>query len=80
MQSTFLTLNSKDKMVCWGNGSPVRDFVSSFDVARAMLFCVENEIQELILSLPDCLYRTNLLTSFQETRVRRDWARWCNFP
>ena len=28
----------------------------------------ENEIQELILSLPDCLYRTNLLTSFQETR------------
>jgi GDP-L-fucose synthase len=33
-------------MTAWGDGSPVRDFISSYDVARAMIFCVENEIQE----------------------------------
>jgi GDP-L-fucose synthase len=33
-------------MVAWGDGSPVRDFISSYDVARAMIYCVEKEIQE----------------------------------
>lgn len=42
----YKALNSKDKMICWGDGSPIRDFVSSYDVARAMIFCVENEIEE----------------------------------
>lgn len=30
----------------WGNGSAIRDFIHAKDVARAMLFVVENEITE----------------------------------
>lgn len=32
----------------WGDGSPVRDFIYADDVARGMLFAVENEITEPI--------------------------------
>ncbi|MCX6778607.1 MAG: NAD-dependent epimerase/dehydratase family protein, partial [Candidatus Magasanikbacteria bacterium] len=39
-------INTKDKITLWGDGSPVRDFVSAYDVARAMIFCVEHEISE----------------------------------
>jgi GDP-L-fucose synthase len=37
-------LEAKDELVVWGDGSPVRDFVNSRDVAAAMIHCVENEI------------------------------------
>lgn len=30
----------------WGNGSPIRDFIFSDDVARGMLFMVENQVNE----------------------------------
>jgi GDP-L-fucose synthase len=30
----------------WGDGSPIRDFVHAKDVARGMIFAVENEITE----------------------------------
>ena len=39
-------IDSKDKLTIWGDGSPVRDFINSKDVARAMIFCVENEISQ----------------------------------
>ncbi len=42
----YRALHSKGIMECWGDGSPVRDFISSHDVARAMIFCIENEITE----------------------------------
>lgn len=37
-------LESKDKLVVYGDGTPIRDFVSSHDAARAVIFCIENEI------------------------------------
>lgn len=37
-------LSSKDELVVWGNGSQVRDFVFSDDVARAMILAVEKKI------------------------------------
>jgi GDP-L-fucose synthase len=30
----------------WGDGTPIRDFVHSRDVARGMIFAVENQITE----------------------------------
>ena len=38
---------SKDEYLeVWGDGSPIRDFIHADDVARAMIFVVENEITE----------------------------------
>jgi GDP-L-fucose synthase len=37
-------LSSKDELIVWGNGSQVRDFVFSDDVARAMILAVEKKI------------------------------------
>jgi GDP-L-fucose synthase len=37
-------LESKDKLKVFGDGTPIRDFISSHDVARAVIFCIENEI------------------------------------
>lgn len=34
------------KLSVWGDGSPIRDFVYAEDVARGMLFVVENQITE----------------------------------
>ena len=39
-------LNATDTLEVWGDGSPIRDFVNSEDVAAAMIFCVENEITQ----------------------------------
>ncbi len=39
-------LDGEDPFVVWGDGTPIRDFVYSRDVARAMLFAVENKIAE----------------------------------
>ena len=35
-----------DVIEVWGDGSPIRDFVHAKDVARGMLFAVENQITE----------------------------------
>ena len=35
-------------MVVWGNGETKRDFIHATDVARAMIFTVENEITEVL--------------------------------
>lgn len=42
----YKTLNAQDELNVWGDGSAVRDFIHSSDVARAMIFCVENEVTE----------------------------------
>ena len=33
-------------MIVWGDGSPKRDFVHAIDVARSMIFVVEQNINE----------------------------------
>jgi len=38
--------HENDVLEVWGDGSPVRDFVHAKDVARGMLFVVENKITE----------------------------------
>lgn len=42
----YRALKAKEELVVWGDGSPIRDFVNSMDVADAMIFCVENEITD----------------------------------
>lgn len=37
---------TEDVLTVWGNGAPVRDFIFTDDVARGMLFAVENKINE----------------------------------
>ena len=37
-------LESSGTLEVWGSGSCIRDFINSYDVARALIFCVENEI------------------------------------
>ncbi len=39
-------LDGENPLVVWGDGSAVRDFVHARDVARGMLFVVENKITE----------------------------------
>ncbi len=41
-------LNSKDKFTVWGDGSPIRDFIYSRDVAIGMMSAIENNINEPI--------------------------------
>jgi GDP-L-fucose synthase len=38
--------SGEDPFVVWGDGSPIRDFIHAKDVARAMLFLIENGINE----------------------------------
>ena len=38
--------NNNDILEVWGDGSPIRDFIYSKDVARGMLHMVENEVTE----------------------------------
>ena len=40
------TFDSKDSLEVWGDGSPIRDFIFTDDVARGMIFVVENSIKE----------------------------------
>jgi GDP-L-fucose synthase len=37
-----------EKLEVWGDGSQIRDFIHSYDVARGMIFAVENKISEPI--------------------------------
>jgi GDP-L-fucose synthase len=37
-----------EKLEVWGDGSQIRDFIHSYDVARGMIFAVENKITEPI--------------------------------
>jgi len=39
---------SNDKLEVWGDGSAIRDFIHAKDVARGMLFAVENKITDPI--------------------------------
>jgi GDP-L-fucose synthase len=38
--------NAVDTVEVWGDGSPIRDFIYAEDVARGMIFAVENRITE----------------------------------
>ena len=38
--------SNKKKLIVWGDGSPKRDFVHAIDVARSMIFVVEQNINE----------------------------------
>ncbi len=38
--------DGENPLVCWGDGTPVRDFIHASDVARGMIFAVENQITE----------------------------------
>jgi GDP-L-fucose synthase len=38
--------NKENPFVVWGDGTTIRDFIYSEDVARAMIFAVTNEINE----------------------------------
>lgn len=39
-------LDGEDPLIVWGDGSAIRDFIHAKDVARAMLFLVENKITD----------------------------------
>ncbi len=39
-------LNLEEEFVCWGDGSPIRDFIHAKDVARGMMMVVENQVRE----------------------------------
>ncbi len=38
--------NGEDPLKVWGDGSPIRDFVHASDVAKAMIFVMENRIDK----------------------------------
>ena len=40
------SLNSKDELVVWGDGTAIRDFIYSEDVARGMVMAVENKVSD----------------------------------
>lgn len=42
----YRALKSRDVLEVWGDGSPLRDFINARDVARAMVFCVKNQVIE----------------------------------
>jgi GDP-L-fucose synthase len=42
------SLNSKKELVVWGDGTTIRDFIYSEDVARGMLMAVKNKISDPI--------------------------------
>jgi GDP-L-fucose synthase len=44
--SLILKADENDKLYVWGDGNQVRDFIHAYDVARAMVFVVENKITE----------------------------------
>lgn len=39
-------IDGENPFVVWGDGTPIRDFINSRDVARGMLYVVENKITE----------------------------------
>jgi len=40
--------DGEDPLVCWGDGSPVRDFIHASDVADGILLSYDNKITEPI--------------------------------
>ena len=40
------SLNSKNELVVWGDGTAIRDFIYSEDVARGMILAVEKKIND----------------------------------
>ena len=36
------SINNLSKVVCWGTGNPLREFMHVDDLANAVLFCLEN--------------------------------------
>ena len=40
--------DENDKLEVWGDGSQIRDFIHAHDVARGMIFAVENKITDPI--------------------------------
>ena len=45
-------LSNKRPIEVWGDGSPIRDFIHASDVARAMIFVMENGIDEPVNVIP----------------------------
>lgn len=41
----------KDQVVCWGSGSPLREFLYADDLARACVFLLENYSEEQFINL-----------------------------
>tara|TARA_R110000824_G_scaffold101386_6_gene240863 strand:- start:1563 stop:2534 length:972 start_codon:yes stop_codon:yes gene_type:complete len=44
--SLIRKVHENDVLEVWGDGSPIRDFVHARDVARGMMYMVENEVSE----------------------------------
>ena len=42
MSNNQITINNLSKVVCWGTGNPLREFMHVDDLANAVLFCLEN--------------------------------------
>ena len=75
-----------DVLEVWGDGSPIRDFIYSEDVARGMIHMVENEVTEPVnlasgtgvtikdLAFMICEY-FNVVLSFDESKPNGDMKR-----
>jgi GDP-L-fucose synthase len=75
-----------DVLEVWGDGSPIRDFIYSEDVARGMIHMVENEVTEPVnlasgtgvtikdLAFMICEY-FNVGLSFDESKPNGDMKR-----
>ena len=44
--SLIRKVHENDVLEVWGDGSPIRDFIHARDVARGMMYMVENEVSE----------------------------------
>jgi GDP-L-fucose synthase len=78
--------NENEVLEVWGDGSPIRDFIYSEDVARGMLHMVENEVTEPVnlasgtgvtikdLAFMICEY-FNVGLSFDESKPNGDMKR-----
>ena len=75
-----------DVLEVWGDGSPIRDFIYSEDVARGMLHMVENEITEPVnlasgtgVTIKDLAFMIseyfNVGLSFDESKPNGDMKR-----
>lgn len=39
-------INGEDPLKCWGDGSPIRDFIHAKDVARGMMLMIEKQVTQ----------------------------------
>ena len=44
-------IDSEDEVILWGDGSPLREFLYSEDLASAILFIIKNDINEEIINI-----------------------------